>query len=185
MESLETKLFTYSSLNIILHSIILLTFLTLFFFLFISQQEKSAFQNEIGSLINTYLTQTLDKIPKSQLRKQLKSILPQLDSIKNLYQVDNPYTSERNLLIKFSSGFLIILLVTILVSIISTLSIGCDRNLKYLKFIIIENLVIFSFVGLIEFFFFTKIAINYIPTTPSLMIGTLIDRMKDQLNTTS
>ena len=181
MESLETKLFTYSSLNVILHSVILLTFLSLFFFMFISHQEKSAFQHEIASLIDTYLTKTLDKIPKNKIRDELISIFPNLDSIKKLYQSDNPFTTERNLLVKFTCGFMIILLVTILVSVIMTLSIGCDRNLKYLKFIIIENLVIFSFIGLIEYLFFTKIAINYIPTTPSLMIGTLIDEIKNQL----
>ena len=180
---LEPKSLTYSSLNIMLHSIILLTFLTVFFFVFISVQERNAFQNELSSLIDTYFTTTLNKIPRDEVIDKLKNIIPQLDSIKEVYSQDTSFTTERNLLVKFSAGFIILLLVTIALTIIFTLLAGCDKSMKGLKFIILENIIIFMFIGMIEYMFFTRIAIHYIPSSPSLLISTIIDKLKDELDT--
>ena len=180
----EPKLLTYSSLNIMLHSIILLTFLTVFFFVIISVQEKNALQNELEYLIKTSLIKALQKISRNELVDKIKNIIPQLDSIKKLYSTDTSFTTERNLLVKFTSVFFIILLVTILLTIIFTLVAGCDKNMKGLKFIIVENVVIFMFIGIIEYIFFTRIAIRYVPSSPSLLISVIIDKLNDQLYAT-
>ena len=55
------------------------------------------------------------------------------------------------------------------------LSIGIDINWKR---IIIENIIIFVFIGTIEFIFFTKVASKYIPVTPDLLSKTILERLK-------
>ena len=49
------------------------------------------------------------------------------------------------------------------------------------KKILIENLIVFSFVGIIEFLFFTKVAAKYIPVTPDILAETVLDRVKYRL----
>lgn len=173
---------TYSSLNILFHSIILFTFLSLFFFLYISKIEQQAFQDELKGLISDNLLKSLNTVPESVLAPTLKTILPELDAVQQLYQGETKFTQERNILIKFSSTFIVLLMLALFLTIILTLKFGCDRSVKNVGFIVLENLLIFAFIGMVEYTFFTKIAIKYIPTTPSLMIQSLINAFKQQLN---
>jgi hypothetical protein len=51
-----------------------------------------------------------------------------------------------------------------------------------LREIIVENIVIFIFVGAVEYFFFTRIAAKYIPVTPEYVSTSILDRIKYRLN---
>jgi hypothetical protein len=55
-------------------------------------------------------------------------------------------------------------------------------NLR-LKFILMENLVIFAFVGMIEIYFFMNIASKYIPVLPDDAIKSAFSRIKERLAT--
>lgn len=182
MDPLGIKSSTYSSLNILFHSIILFTFLSLFFFLYISKVEQKAFEDELSGLIGDNLMKALDKVPKTVLLPTLQTILPELQSIQQLYVDETMFTKESNLLVKFSSAFVVLLMLSIFITIIMTLKFGCDRSVKNVGYVVLENVVIFAFVGMVEYTFFTKIAMKYIPTTPSLMIQSLIKAFKQQLN---
>ena len=102
-------------------------------------------------------------------------------SVNKLYDGPTPYTKERNLLVKFSAGFIVLFMIGVLFTIIFTLYIGCDRGIN-ISHILIENIVIFVCVGIVEYIFFTKVALHYIPTTPSLLIKTVIETLKKQLS---
>ena len=182
MDPSGIKSSTYSSLNILFHSIILFTFLSLFFFLYISKVEQKAFQDELNGLIRDNLLKTLDTVPESVLVPTLNTILPELKNIQQLYVDETMFTKERNVLVKFSSAFIVLLMLSMFFTIILTLKFGCDRSVKHIGYIILENVIIFAFIGMVEYTFFTKIAIKYIPTTPSLMIQSLIKAFKDQLS---
>jgi hypothetical protein len=54
------------------------------------------------------------------------------------------------------------------------------KNIDTIK-IIIENAIVFSFVGGIEFLFFTKIASKYVPVTPDMLSDTILERVKYKL----
>jgi hypothetical protein len=52
-----------------------------------------------------------------------------------------------------------------------------------LKFILVENLVIFAFIGMIEIYFFMNIASQYVPVMPDEAINSSFSRIKYNLQT--
>ena len=101
---------THFAMNIVLHIIILFTFLSAFFFLYISKVEKQAFEQEIGSLIEDNLSKILTANP--QLKPYIVEVTPALKSLAVLYKTSSRYTNERNIFVKFSNfEFLIMNLV--------------------------------------------------------------------------
>lgn len=50
-----------------------------------------------------------------------------------------------------------------------------------IKHLALENLLIFSAVGFVEFMFFKFVATKYIPAPPSLMIKSIINSLQDNL----
>ena len=49
------------------------------------------------------------------------------------------------------------------------------------KHILIENTIIFTFIGIAEFIFFTTVAYKYVPASPAFMMASAIDSVKNQL----
>lgn len=176
----ETKYSTYFALDIMVHTLILFTFLSLFFFLYVSKIEQKAFENEIGDLIEDSLTKILDK-DKASLKTFLSPLKPVLIPISNLYSGPSQYSRERNTLVKFSAIFVAVLLICCILSIIITLQVDCHESV-HMGHIIVENIIVFICIGIIEFWFFSNVAIKYIPTSPSLMINTMFTALKKQLN---
>jgi hypothetical protein len=70
---------------------------------------------------------------------------------------------------------LIMLAVTIVVLMGYFIMRGVDLRLK---FILMENLVIFAFVGMIEIYFFMNIASKYIPVLPDDAVRAVFNRVK-------
>ena len=97
-----------------------------------------------------------------------------------MYSSYDRSTKERNILVKFSSIFVLLILLSIFITIVLTLFLGCDKRFS-LKHILIENTIVFILIGIVEYMFFTKVAIKFIPTPPSLLVNTLIDTIKQQL----
>ena len=177
----QPKYSTYFSLDIMIHTIILFTFLSAFFFFYISKMEKNAFQDEIGNLIDDNLKPViLDN--KSLLNPIIMPIKSQLKQFGQTYNTPNKYVLETNKLIKFASGFVILLLFCTILTIILTVKLDCGKNVN-IGHIILENIVVFIFVGAVEFWFFTHIAMKYVPTSPSLIVNTLIDSIKNDIKT--
>jgi hypothetical protein len=52
----------------------------------------------------------------------------------------------------------------------------------FMKHLAIELLVIFGCVGAIEFWFFTNVAIKYVPVKPDVIVGTFKKTLTDKLN---
>ena len=52
------------------------------------------------------------------------------------------------------------------------------------KHILLNNVVIFTFVGIIEVLFFLNIGLKFIPTSPSLIFKSFVESMKDQFRIT-
>jgi hypothetical protein len=170
------KYSTYFSLDIMIHTTILFTFLAAFFFFYISKIEQNAFQDEIGNLVDDNLSDII-KNNRPILNPILSPVKPLLKQFENSYSKPDRYVTENNKLIKFAAIFVIILLLCTILTIILTVKLDCGKNTS-VGHIIVENIIVFIFVGMVEFWFFTNIAIKYIPTSPSLMVNTLIDSIK-------
>ena len=165
---------THFIMNIILHIIILFTFLSGFFFFFISNAEESAFKEEIGNLIENNIKRIVDD--NDSVKDYVREINPVLKSLSGIYNHPDRFSTERNILVKFSSVFVILLLIGVFLTIFVTIKFACDFDLS-IKDLVIENIIIFIFVGIIEYLFFTRIAIKYVPAPPSLLINTVINAL--------
>lgn len=171
---------TYIALDVMIHILILFTFLSLFFFMYVSKIETAAFQEEIGSNLEKSITGILDKNRKDVL-PTINKVRPVLSQLQNMYSAPLSYSSEKNRLLRFTSVFVILLLLCAILSIVITLKVDCGKNTG-IWHIIIENAVVFIFIGIVEYWFFTNVAMKYIPTSPSLMVDTMIDTVKQELN---
>ena len=48
--------------------------------------------------------------------------------------------------------------------------------------ILLINFIIFSITGLIEYFFFTKVASKYVPVMPNEISDTMLERIKHNID---
>lgn len=171
---------TYIALDVMIHILILFTFLSLFFFMYVSKIETGAFQNEIGDNLEKSVTDILDR-NRNKVLPTLNRIRPGLNQLQNTYSMPMKYSTEKNRLLRFTSIFIALLLLCAILSIVITLKFDCGKD-SGIWHIIIENVIVFIFIGIVEYWFFTNIAIKYIPTSPSLMVDTMIDTVKQELN---
>jgi hypothetical protein len=55
-------------------------------------------------------------------------------------------------------------------------------NIGDVKHLLFENVLTFIFIGVIEYFFFTRVALKFIPAPPSLIAKSFITALNDELN---
>lgn len=161
-------------LNVILHVTFLFTFLNFFFKLIITNLQKSAINGELVSLINENIDSKNANIPLV-----LKAYIPYYKKIFS-QPSDNPTIINNNLFNK-STQFTIFLYIIVILFIIF-LFMTNSITFYSLSAIIGENIVTFIFVGMIEYLFFTNIALKYIPILPSAIYELLIENIKKNFN---
>jgi len=168
-------------INISLHVLILFTFLTVLFFTYISKLEQESISDALNSAINDQIGGVLSKMNESLISKYIDwDIVDQL--AKNLKEEAKGESEE----VKSNHHRLLI----IGISIITGLAVVFSSLYVYyymkgtkidIKKILIENAIVFSCVGVIEFLFFTKIASKYVPVTPDMLSDTILERVKYRL----
>ena len=50
-----------------------------------------------------------------------------------------------------------------------------------LKDLVVENIVTFLFIGIVEYLFFVNVAFKYIPAPPSLLTASFVNKFKSEL----
>lgn len=165
-------------LNVFVHSLIIFTFLTLFFMLYVRKLMKGAFENEIGSLIKDNLGGTVDLMDEAS-KKKLGMLLKYInvDKFIEMYKKPSDYVEEYNKWIERGAIGIVIFSVILLTVIVVILYYNCGKCVPLWE-IFKENLIIFVFVGIVEYLFFTNIALKFIPAPPSLLTKTVIDKIK-------
>jgi hypothetical protein len=168
-------------INIFVHVIILFGFLTLLFNFVISKVMVSAFQNEIGHIIHDNLGKEL-KDKYNQLGDQTKNILKSINLTKLENELKKPskYVQLQNAWIKRSAVVVTFILAMMVAMMIFLVKYTCNTCVPIFD-IIKENIVVFTFIGIVEYMFFTKIAMKFIPAPPSLMVKTFIDALKQEI----
>lgn len=167
------------STNIAIHIFILFAFLSTFFILYVSKLEKSNMESEFKTLINNYLTTGYNNLSSAQKINfhQIVSSIP----IENLIQLNS--TPDPAVTVNNSWLFSMIITINIFIFLFITLGISllyfsCNKCIPLGK-ILLENLIIFAFVGTVEFLFFKNVAIKYIPAPPSLLLNSVIESLKN------
>lgn len=167
-------------INIVIHMFILFVFLSLFFFFYISKKEQEKLNQEVDILSG--------KIPGilSSIKKNDKNHIIQWDILKKNTEIEKSindidldgYIEKNNKNLKYLS---IIIAICMLF-----LSFGVyfyNRNNPNLdiSYIIKENIIIFLFIGTIEFMFFKYVASKYSPIYPVDISLTISNRIKEKI----
>jgi hypothetical protein len=176
----------HRGINIGVHMWILFTFLTIFFFTFISRKEKDVVTHELNNAINHNIPLIMDNIDKTNqtISNNIKwdYVTNMANKIQKKYgnKPDPDIDIHNKKLIKISaiicgSLFLIIVGFIMYFSIFKKMDIG-------LGVILFDNFIISIFIGIIEALFFLYIAMQYSPVTTSDMMNQIIDRTEYQIN---
>jgi hypothetical protein len=175
-------------LNISLHVLILFVFLSVFFFQYASKLASDSINNALGSVIDTQVDKLLDTVEEvDNMTTKYDIDWQEVDKLaKNVEESsedDLPEIEKTNKQLKKIAMIMSIVLLSIFVSFYVYF-----RFIKGLKVsltsVIIENLIFFSFIGVIEYLFFVKIAAKYVPVTPDFVSTTLLDRVKYNVDKT-
>lgn len=175
---------TNFSLDIVLHVLILFTFLTIFFFAYVSKLEKQSLDNTVSDVINNKTNTFLTKFDQLSTKYDVKVNWNIIDNIAdNLIknsQGEVPEIKQNNdrlfkdSIIAIIAGFTLFIMSVIFLK----------YYMKYdvhIGHILLLNIVIFSITGAIEYLFFMKVASKYIPVTPDVISNTILERLKYNL----
>jgi hypothetical protein len=169
------------SINVFVHVLILFTFLTAFFILFVSKLTKEMFEKEIGHLIEQNmdkLVHGLDNETKQNLILFTR-VMP-LDKLIKKYEEPSEYVLEHNKWVQLSAIALSVIGICILALVIYIVYNSCGQCAP-LKHIFMENVIVFACVGIVEYLFFTKVALKFVPAPPSLLVTSLINKFKETM----
>lgn len=171
------------SINLLCHVFILLTFLTMFFFKYITGLTESHIDVEMQSLVQEQADQLLNFIDKKDTQQIIRwdiigdyadKLIKKSKNNLSFITENNKNLYDDSMCALFMMGLVIVILVAYFVF--------RGVNLR-LKFILMENFVIFAFVGMIEIYFFMNIASKYIPVFPDDAIKSAFSRIKEKLAT--
>lgn len=171
----ETCTFTT---NILIHATMLFVFLTIFFIFYISKISKEAIEKEVTENIK----HSIDKLKKTTVGSKIlniKEIIPDNMSNKliNKYNIASPDITINNKMVSSHAIIISISLIILIVVIWGLLRASCNQCLPIGR-LLKENIVLFSFIGIVEFIFFKYVALQYIPIEPSYIVNVAIERLK-------
>jgi len=75
-----------------------------------------------------------------------------------------------------------LLFLTISIILIISIKIACPDCLNVTK-LFVENILTFSFIGIVEYWFFTNFALKFVPAPPSLLYKSAVDAIKANVKT--
>tara|TARA_Y100001973_G_C5012890_1_gene239228 strand:- start:30 stop:542 length:513 start_codon:yes stop_codon:yes gene_type:complete len=148
-------------LDIFFHIFILCLILGLFFFLFISNEERKNLQRETENGISKGLD-SIQNYPKNPI------LASDLATLSKLFEDENEADKIYNDGLVIQSLLILTLLFTCLIAIWLTMKYSAHKCPNLGK-IAIQNLLLFSSIGIIEYLFFEHIARKFIPVKPSYM----------------
>jgi hypothetical protein len=163
--------------DMIIHSLILFTFLTLFFSFYVSKISTDVFNEEVNNIINENIDHTIDNLKGSQtiVQELLINNLP-LDKISNYYNGVDSTVDAKNKGLLHSLWIANIILWGCFL--IGTFLIYDIYNL-HVKDIMIENILTFIIIGIAEYLFFTRIGLKFVPVEPSFISKQFLDKSKE------
>ena len=167
--------------NTIVHITILFLILGLFFRFYVSKIVKSALESELEHLIHENISGSLHKNLTTEQQEKLNIIATSegIEKINKYYdRPDKTVQNHNNWL--FRDMFTITgILFALSILIILTSYMLCNKiNVGHM---LLENVLIFIGIGLVEFGFFTLVATKYVPAPPSLMVTSILESLDKSL----
>jgi len=168
------------SVNIYVQVLLLFTILSMLFIHVISKVETSAINNELQDLVTDNMIDQYKKLNNDD-KQRINSVLNMVDLnvLDKMYDREDKTRKVNNESVYKSIYIVLIMLVAIFIIVIA-LNKGLCHNVP-LKHIIVENIVIFTCIGVVEFMFFKNIILKYVPTKPSFMGQYIFQKVKETL----
>ena len=167
------------NVNLFFHFLLLFTFLTVFFIVFISKVSTKAFNGEVTHLSGEIVENNIHQLKENKNFNEVVKTIP----TKQLYDL---YSQEDSVVRNINDGLInnvisiLIFSWILFIVVVVLLKYQCGVNL-HLEEIIVENLVTFAFVGVFEYYFFTRIAASYVPVAPSFISQQFLNSIKNEL----
>lgn len=167
------------NINLFSHFLILFTFLTIFFIIFITKVSSDAINYEVTNLIQKFKPDVQNSIRQSNVDNFIIDYLQNINTVDLYSKPDNAVKNHNNGLFKMLIVSLVLLWGGFILFIIfARYSCHIDINFKDLS---LENLLVFGFIGFAEYYFFTRIAAKYVPVAPSFITQKLLDTIKGSI----
>lgn len=157
---------TEFAIDMILHSMILFTFLSVLYIMYISKLSKKIFDNEISKNIDK-LAKNLTK--NDNTKKYLQNI--PYDSLISMFEEESDYLTIQNDWLFGTIKYGLIAMWIIFIGFIFMLKNNCSTEINITE-MIKNNAVTFLLIGIFEYMFFTNIAIKFVPIEPSVLTNT-------------
>jgi hypothetical protein len=169
------------SVNIYVQVLLLFTILSMLFIHVISKVETSAINNELQNIVSDNMIDRYKKLNNND-KQRVNSVLNMVDLniLDKMYDREDKTRIVNNKSVYYSIYIVLIMLVAIFIIVIA-LNKGLCHNVP-LKHIIVENIVIFSCIGVVEFIFFKNIILKYVATKPSFMSQYIFQKVKETLS---
>ena len=148
-------------LDAIFHIFTLCLVLGMFFFFVVAKLERENLQNEMENGIK----KGLDSIQNYPNNPALAS---QLETLAKLYDKENEADKVYNQSLIYQCILILVLLAFGLISVYLTMRWSAHKCPNLGK-IVLQNLLLFGAIGVIEFLFFEHIARKFVPVKPSYM----------------
>lgn len=180
--------YAHHIINIELHVLILFSFLTIFFFVYITKQESTAIQNEFNNVIDKNTSSFLDSIdylnytlyPKIKINwNKINQIGSDIET-KYKDKIDPIMYKNNNRLKKTAIGIIIGLTCLLLITVFYF--VFYKKYKIDLKDIIITNIIIAILLGISEYLFFSYIGSKYVPVNKSQLVDDFVDRIQTHVN---
>jgi len=157
--------------NIILHVILIATFIAIFFFTYASKVESKIVNDQVDYIVQDF-TSDLNIFPQAY-RDQLRKMVDKL-TVPDMSEEDNQVVEHNRQLfhkvIKIFAAFVIIGLIIVAI-------IAYKYKLD-VKTLIIKNIVVLLFIAATEFIFLTFLASHYRSADPNFAKLTLVKSLK-------
>ena len=157
-------------LDFFIHSLILFTFLSLFYYYYSSELSKDKFEKEIETIIDKN-----EIIYEIMWRLELDNSISEKEK---LFHNMDPNTQSNNQMIFNYLLYANIILWMILIFVVY--NINMNININNLLF---SNVITFIIIGLGEFLFFKYVILEYKPVRQSFITQQFIEKLKFYINT--
>lgn len=152
-------------LDAIFHIFTLSLILGLFFFFVVAKLERENLQNEMENGIKKGLD-SINNYPNGSAADI--ELANELDVMAKLYKDDNEADKDYNQGLIYQCIIILSLLAFGLISVFLTMR-WSSHKCPNLGRIVLQNLLLFGAIGVIEFLFFQHIASKFVPVMPSYM----------------
>jgi len=161
---------TKIAINSFFHILLLFSALLVLFLFVIAPKEKKVLETQLTHAIDNHVPQFLadaDARSGGTLKPALANADQELEVLQVAYSEEDEATRNFNwILIVGALGFLVTL-IGIILAMVLTLKVAARVSMgRFMAAVVTENVILFAFIGLVEYLFFVHVSSKYVPILP-------------------